>query len=75
MLTNGTKTKKDLLIPYTWEERRPVFLDRIFYIPKVFDHSSEARSTGPTPEFLGIIACVYGDLQWEWAVDCWEGFS
>jgi tRNA (guanine-N7-)-methyltransferase len=36
-----TKTKKDLKIPYTWDERRPVFLDRMFYIPKVYDHTGQ----------------------------------
>jgi tRNA (guanine-N7-)-methyltransferase len=28
------KTKNDLHIPFTWEERRPVLLDRFFYVPR-----------------------------------------
>jgi tRNA (guanine-N7-)-methyltransferase len=32
------KSKKDLRIPFAWEERRPAFLDRFFYLPKQFDH-------------------------------------
>lgn len=32
-------TKKDLQIPTTWEERRPLFLDRMFYVPKAYEHS------------------------------------
>jgi tRNA (guanine-N7-)-methyltransferase len=32
------KIKKDLRIPFTWEERRPVLLERFFYLPKQFDH-------------------------------------
>ncbi|HEY4255056.1 MAG TPA: hypothetical protein VGM34_01750 [Chlamydiales bacterium] len=34
------KTKKDLIIPFTWEERRPVFLERFFYLPKQYDHGA-----------------------------------
>ncbi len=29
--------KKDLHIPFRWEERRHVFLDRFFYLPKKYD--------------------------------------
>jgi tRNA (guanine-N7-)-methyltransferase len=32
------KTKKDLRIPFTWDERRPILLERFFYLPKQFDH-------------------------------------
>jgi len=32
------KCKKDLLIPFTWEERRPACLERFFYLPKYLDH-------------------------------------
>ncbi len=34
------KTKKDLRIPYTWEERQPVYLDRFFYVPKAYAHGT-----------------------------------
>lgn len=32
------KTAKDLKIPFSWSERRPILLDRFFYIPAQFDH-------------------------------------
>lgn len=32
------KTKNDLHIPFSWEERRPVFLERFFYLPKAIEH-------------------------------------
>ncbi len=32
------KSKKDLIIPFDWEGRRPIYLDRFFYLPKQFDH-------------------------------------
>jgi tRNA (guanine-N7-)-methyltransferase len=35
------KTKKDLLIPFSWEERRPVFLERFFYIPKKYEEHAK----------------------------------
>lgn len=31
------KTAKDLRIPFTWAERRPILLDRFFYLPKSYD--------------------------------------
>lgn len=31
------KSKKDLKIPFDWEERRPVYLERFFYLPKQYD--------------------------------------
>jgi tRNA (guanine-N7-)-methyltransferase len=47
------KTKKDLHIPFTWEERRPVYLDRLFYIPKVYDHASDAKIDWTSSEIFG----------------------
>ena len=35
------KTKQDLRIPFSWEERYPVYLERFFYIPKQFDHREQ----------------------------------
>ncbi len=35
------KTAKDLIIPFSWEERRPILLDRFFYIPAQFDYRAE----------------------------------
>jgi tRNA (guanine-N7-)-methyltransferase len=36
------KTAKDLKIPFTWEERRPILLDRFFYIPAQFEYQVES---------------------------------
>lgn len=33
------KTAKDLKIPFAWEERRPILLDRFFYIPAEYAYS------------------------------------
>lgn len=33
------KTAKDLIIPFTWDERRPVQLDRFFYVPGSYEHT------------------------------------
>lgn len=34
------KTAKDLRIPFSWEERRPILLDRFLYLPQKYDHTS-----------------------------------
>jgi tRNA (guanine-N7-)-methyltransferase len=54
------KTAKDLKIPFSWEERRPIWLDRFFYVPGVYDHK-------PTPQdWPKIFAIEYcsGNGQW-----------
>jgi tRNA (guanine-N7-)-methyltransferase len=38
------KTKKDLCIPFAWEERRPVFLEKFFYVPKAYPHQESFLS-------------------------------
>lgn len=35
------KTAKDLRIPFTWETRQPIVLDRFFYIPGFYNHHTE----------------------------------
>ena len=35
------KKAADLRIPFTWKDRRPVLLDRFFYLPGHYDHSTE----------------------------------
>jgi tRNA (guanine-N7-)-methyltransferase len=35
------KLKTDLVIPFTWEERRPVLLERFFYIPKNYSYRGD----------------------------------
>jgi tRNA (guanine-N7-)-methyltransferase len=37
------KSPKDLKIPYTWEERRPILLDSFLYIPPVYALHHEWR--------------------------------
>ncbi len=64
-----TKTKKDLKIPYTWEERQPVFLERMFYIPKVYDHSNQPRLNFADPAIFGndnpvCLEICSGNGQW-----------
>lgn len=33
------KTAKDLIIPFSWAERRPIFLQRFLYIPSHYEYS------------------------------------
>lgn len=40
------KTAKDLRIPFTWEERRPIVLDRFFYIPALYEKHEELGPLG-----------------------------
>jgi len=35
------KTAKDLKIPFSWEERRPILMERFFYIPAEYNYSKE----------------------------------
>jgi len=35
------KTAKDLKIPFSWSERRPILLDRFFYIPGHYNYFKE----------------------------------
>jgi tRNA (guanine-N7-)-methyltransferase len=37
------KLKKDLFIPFPWEERRHAFLERFFYVPKKYDSAQKAE--------------------------------
>ncbi len=64
------KTAKDLRIPFTWEDRRPVLLDRFFYIPKSYDkHDSWGKFNWNDPQIFGNDNPVYieycsGNGQW-----------
>ncbi|PIS02871.1 MAG: tRNA (guanosine(46)-N7)-methyltransferase TrmB [Chlamydiae bacterium CG10_big_fil_rev_8_21_14_0_10_42_34] len=57
------KTAKDLKIPFTWEQRRPIFMDRFFYIPSHYDYKQETipffQKTQPI-----IIEYCSGNGQW-----------
>lgn len=57
----------DLRIPFTWDERRPVLLDRCLYIPGVYDH--EQWTPVPWAELFGNEQPVFveycsGNGQW-----------
>lgn len=71
------KTKKDLRIPYTWDERRPVYLEQFFYVPKVYDHAAWGETfawqgKGPVHvefcsgngQWIGEQARKRPDVQW-----------
>ncbi|HSX26705.1 MAG TPA: tRNA (guanine(46)-N(7))-methyltransferase TrmB, partial [Chlamydiales bacterium] len=60
------KTAKDLRIPFSWPERRPIFLDRFFYIPGKYDAHQRLVSWA---ELFGndnpiIIEYCSGNGQW-----------
>ena len=62
------KTKKDLYIPFSWEDRKPIFLERFFYVPKAFQHV-ENRFQWSDRQVFGNDKPVYlelcsGNGQW-----------
>lgn len=66
----SVRTKKDLHIPFSWTERRPVFLERFFYLPKQYEHAEKAVSIdwssaavfgNDRPVFLEVCS---GNGQW-----------
>src|SRR5579872_3724980 len=64
------KTAKDLRIPFTWAERRPILLDRFFYLPKSYDgHERWGVFDWADPQVFGnqqpvIIEYCSGNGQW-----------
>jgi tRNA (guanine-N7-)-methyltransferase len=64
------KKASDLRIPFTWEERRPVLLDRAFYIPRLYDdHEKWGRLDWSEGELFGndlpvVIEFCCGNGQW-----------
>lgn len=57
------KSAKDLLIPFTWRERRPILLDRFFYIPSEYSYSQEVFSFFVLQQPVIIEYCS-GNGQW-----------
>lgn len=57
------KTAKDLIIPFSWPDRRPILLDRFFYVPAKYEYK---RETIPffTDERPVIIEYCSGNGQW-----------
>jgi tRNA (guanine-N7-)-methyltransferase len=64
------KASKDLIIPYSWAERRPVLLDRCLYIPGFYDrHFEWERISWSDPRLFGneqpvILEFCSGNGQW-----------
>lgn len=64
------KTKNKLTIPFPWEERRHIFLERFFYVPKKYDSAAFGeRIDWTSPHVFGNDAPVYmeicsGNGQW-----------
>lgn len=57
------KTAKDLIIPFTWDERVPILIDRFFYIPGHFDHTEKRFPFFESEKPLVIEFCS-GNGQW-----------
>lgn len=57
------KTAKDLIIPFSWEDRHPVLLERFFYVPAKFPYVAE---TIPFFEMAKPVMIEYcsGNGQW-----------
>ena len=57
------KTAKDLKIPFTWEERYPVVVDRFFYIPGAYDYQKKSLPFFDDDKPIVIEYCS-GNGQW-----------
>ncbi len=57
------KTAKDLKIPFVWEDRRPILLERFFYIPASYDYKEEKISFFEDEKPIAIEYCS-GNGQW-----------
>lgn len=69
-IMKGMKKASDLRIPFTWEERRPILLDRAFYIPGHYErHEEWGRLDWTDPNLFGndrpvAIEFCCGNGQW-----------
>ncbi len=57
------KTAKDLIIPFTWEKRHPILLDRFFYVPGVYEHTEKSFPFFERDLPIAIEFCS-GNGQW-----------
>lgn len=57
------KTAKDLIIPFSWHERRPLLLDRFFYVPAQYAYSQTRIPFFEKEQPLYIEYCS-GNGQW-----------
>lgn len=56
-------TAKDLKIPFSWEERHPVLLDRFFYLPAMYDYQKKEFPFFESDKPIAIEYCS-GNGQW-----------
>ena len=57
------KTAKDLIIPFSWPDRRPILLDRFFYVPANYPYTSETIPFFEKEQKILIEYCS-GNGQW-----------
>lgn len=57
------KTAKDLIIPFAWPDRRPILLDRFFYVPGNYAYVSEPVPFFEKEQPITIEYCS-GNGQW-----------
>ncbi|MGB7978909.1 MAG: tRNA (guanosine(46)-N7)-methyltransferase TrmB [Chlamydiales bacterium] len=57
------KTAKDLIIPFVWADRRPVWLDRFFYVPASYPYGIETVPFFEKEQPIVIEYCS-GNGQW-----------
>jgi tRNA (guanine-N7-)-methyltransferase len=57
------KTAKDLIIPFSWEDRRPILLERFFYVPAKFSYVPEIIPFFQVQKPVMIEYCS-GNGQW-----------
>jgi len=64
---------KNLKFPFTWEERRPLFLDRVLFVPQYYDRHHEWKFPGwDHKDFFGKKGKVYVEYcagNGAWIVD------
>ncbi len=60
------KTAKDLIIPFTWEDRHPILLDRFFYVPGKYAY---VQKSYPFFEKEQPILIEYCSGNGQWIVD------
>lgn len=57
------KTAKDLIIPFDWENRRPICLDRFFYVPSSYEYTPENIPFFDNSQEIMLEYCS-GNGQW-----------
>lgn len=59
----GVKTAKDLIIPFAWPDRRPILMDRFFYVPANYPYTAETIPFFEKEQPVIIEFCS-GNGQW-----------